>query len=201
MSSALERRERASGGGGGGAAAGLFVARWLKNPLRMGSVVPSSRSLGRLVARHLRAGPDEWVLEIGAGTGTVTRAILEGGHAPERLAAVEIEGEMARHLRRTYPGVRVMEDDAFALDRTLPDAMRGRVGDAICGIPLVLLPLERQRRFVDVVEAVAPGRGFLLYTYCATSPLPWRKLGLRARREGFTPLNLPPASVWRYTPA
>ena len=66
------------------------------------------------------------------------------------------------------------------------------------GIPLVLLPLEQQQRFVDAVEAVAPGRGFLLYTYCITSPLPYRKLRLTARREAWTPLNFPPASVWRW---
>ena len=56
------------------------------------------------------------------------------------------------------------------------------------------------RRFVAAVEAVAPGRGFLLYSYCVTSPLPWRTLGLSARREAWTPANLPPASVWRYRP-
>ena len=61
-------------------------------------------------------------------------------------------------------------------------------------------PLERQRRFVEAVEGMAPGRGFLLYTYCITSPLPSRKLGLMARREAWTPLNFPPASVWRYQP-
>ena len=66
---------------------------------------------------------------------------------------------------------------------------------------VVLLPITQQRRFVDAVEAVAPGRGFLLYSYCVTSPLPARKLGLTARREAWTPLNLPPASVWRYCPA
>ena len=73
-------------------------------------------------------------------------------------------------------------------------------GTAICGIPLVLLPFEQQQRFVAAVEAVAPGKGFLLYSYCVTSPLPYGKLGLRARREAWTPLNFPPASVWRYQP-
>lgn len=74
------------------------------------------------------------------------------------------------------------------------------MGTAICGMPLVMLPLERQRRFVEAVESVAPGRGFLLYTNRITSPLPYRKLGLTARREAWTPLNFPPASVWRYLP-
>ena len=68
------------------------------------------------------------------------------------------------------------------------------------GIPLVMLPLERQRQFVEGVERIAPGLGFLLYTYCITSPLPYRKLGLSAVRESWTPRNFPPASVWRYRP-
>ena len=77
----------------------------------------------------------------------------------------------------------------------------GRIGSVVCGIPLVLLPLAEQRRFIAAIEAVAPGRGFLHYSYCATSPLPWRRHALAARREAWTPLNFPPASVWRYTPA
>lgn len=179
---------------------GLFLRRWAANPLQMGSVVPSSPALTRRIARLTTWGPDEVVVELGAGTGVVSRALLAAGLPPERLVVVEIVPDMADHLRESLPGVRVLAGDAFALADLLPRALHGRVGTAICGIPLVLLPLEQQRRFVAAVEAVSPGRGFLLYTYCITSPLPHRTLGLTARREAWTPLNLPPASVWRYVP-
>jgi phosphatidylethanolamine/phosphatidyl-N-methylethanolamine N-methyltransferase len=178
----------------------LFLSRWLRNPLQMGSIVPSSPALCGRIARHTRWDDDEVVVELGAGTGVVSRALLQSGLPPEKLFVVEIEAGMASHLRDTLPGVNVLTGDAFALAEILPRALHGKVGTAICGIPLVLLPLAQQRHFVDVVEAVAPGRGFLLYTYCATSPLPCRKLGLSAKREAWTPLNIPPASVWRYTP-
>lgn len=181
-----------------GAGVGLFLRRWARNPLQMGSVVPSSPALGRAIARHSRWDGGASVLELGAGTGAVSRALLAAGLPPERLVVVEIVPEMAAHLREALPGVRVVTGDAFALPSILPAGLR--LGTVICGIPLVLLPLERQRALVEAVEAVAPGLGFLLYTYCATSPLPWRKLGLGARREAFTPWNLPPASVWRYRP-
>lgn len=178
----------------------LFFRRWLRNPLQMGSIIPSSRTLCRKIAAAVRRGPDEHVLELGAGTGVISRALLEHGVPASRLTVVEIVPEMAGFLRDSLPGVNVVQGDAFDLAGALPPAMRGRIGTAICGIPLVLLPLERQQAFVDAVEAVAPGKGFLLYTYCATSPLPYRKLGLDATRVAFTPLNFPPASVWRYTP-
>jgi phosphatidylethanolamine/phosphatidyl-N-methylethanolamine N-methyltransferase len=180
---------------------GLFLKRWAANPLQMGSVVPSSRALGRRIAAQVTRGKDEVVVELGAGTGAVSRALLDGGVPPDRLVVVEIVPDMARHLARSLPGVTVIEGDAFALSEALPEALHGKVGTAICGIPLVLLPFEQQRRFVDAVESVAPGRGFLLYSYCVTSPLPSGRLGLSAKREAWTPLNFPPASVWRYRPA
>jgi phosphatidylethanolamine/phosphatidyl-N-methylethanolamine N-methyltransferase len=179
---------------------GLFFRRWLRNPLQMGSIIPSSPSLCRKIAAAVERGPDEYVLELGAGTGVVSQALLAAGVPAERLVVVEIVPEMADHLREKLPGVNVITGDAFELARAMPAHMHGRIGTAICGIPLVLLPLERQQAFVDAVEAVAPGKGFLLYTYCATSPLPYGKLGLSAKRVAFTPANFPPASVWRYRP-
>jgi phosphatidylethanolamine/phosphatidyl-N-methylethanolamine N-methyltransferase len=179
---------------------GLFLRRWLANPLQMGSVIPSSPALCRRIAALVERAADEVVVELGAGTGVISRALLAAGVPADRLVVIEIVRDMADHLRQVLPGVNVIQGDAFELARDLPERLHGKVGTAICGIPLVMLPFDQQRRFVDAVEAVAPGKGFLLYTYCVTSPLPYRKLGLSARREAWTPLNLPPASVWRYQP-
>ncbi|MFL1463009.1 class I SAM-dependent methyltransferase [Roseococcus sp. DSY-14] len=178
----------------------LFLRRWARDPLQMGSIIPSSPALGRRVARASDWSGDGCVVELGAGTGAISRALLGAGLPPERLCLVEIVPEMAEHLRAALPGVEVVTGDAFALPDILPRRLRGRVRTVICGIPLVLLPLERQRAFAAAAEGAAPGRGFLLYTYCATSPLRHRALGLAARREAFTLLNFPPASVWRYSP-
>lgn len=180
--------------------AALFFRRWMANPLQMGSVIPSSPALCRRIARLVRRAEDEFVVELGAGTGVVSRALLAAGVPAERLVVVEIVPEMATHLRSVLPGVNVICGDAFELGDALPASWHGKIGTAICGIPLVMLPLDQQRRFVHAVESVAPGRGFLLYTYCITSPLPVDKLQLAAKREAWTPLNLPPASVWRYRP-
>lgn len=178
----------------------MFFCRWLANPLQMGSIVPSSDALCRRIVRHTRRAPDEAILELGGGTGVISRALLRAGTPADRLFVVEIVPDMAAHLRATLPGVQVIEGDARRLATLVPRHWHGRIGSVVCGIPLVLLPLAEQRRFIDAIEAVAPGRGFLHYSYCATSPLPYRKHALAARREAWTPLNFPPASVWRYVP-
>lgn len=185
----------------GAANKSLFFRRWLRNPLQMGSIIPSSPALCRKIAAAVERSPDEYVLELGAGTGVISRALLASGVPANRLIVVEIVPEMAEFLRESLPGVNVICGDAFDLKHTLPAHMHHQIGTAICGIPLVLLPFERQAAFRDAVESVAPGKGYLLYTYCATSPLPYRKLSMTGRRLAFTLANFPPASVWRYRPA
>ena len=178
----------------------LFLRRWAANPLQMGSIVPSSAALCRRIVRQVRLDDGETLLELGAGTGVIGRALLASGLPGARMVTMEIVPSMAEHLRQILPGVHVIAGDARRLPELLPSRYQGCIGTVICGIPLVLLPLTEQRRFIDAIEAVAPGKGFLHYSYCVTSPLPWRKHGLIARREAWTAANFPPASVWRYTP-
>ena len=178
----------------------MFLRRWAANPLQMGSIVPSAPALCKRVARQMRRNPDQFVVELGAGTGVISKALLDAGLPPEKLYVVEIVHDMAEHLRSVLPGVNVVEGDARELAKLLPDHVRGNIGTVVCGVPLVLLPLAEQRRFIDAIQAVAPGVGFLAYSYCVTSPLPHQKHGLSAKREEWTPRNFPPASVWRYTP-
>ena len=180
--------------------AGLFFRRWLANPLQMGSIVPSSPALCRRIVAQTRYADDEIVLELGAGTGVISHALLASGLPPERLCVVEIVHDMARHLRAELPGAHVIEGDARSLAELIPAPWHGRIGTVIMGIPLVLLPLREQQRFIDAIRAVASGRSFILLSYCITSPLPAEKLGLTVKREAFTFHNFPPASVWRYTP-
>lgn len=181
-------------------ATNLFFRRWLQNPLQMGSIIPSSPVLGKLIAKHIDKGSDAAVLELGAGTGAVTHSLIRSGIAPKRIVLVEIVPEMAEHLELTFPETKVLRADAFNLPADKLNHIAADIGTVICGIPLVLLPEKKQRQFIDQVEVVAPGKGFLLYTYCITSPLPYRTLKLEAERLAWTPLNFPPASVWHYRP-
>ncbi len=178
----------------------LFFRRWLANPLQMGSIVPSSADLCRRVAAAATWGPDEAVIELGAGTGVVSRALLAAGLPPERLFVIEIVPGMAAHLSATLPGAHVIAGDALALPDLIPAAWHGRIGTVICGIPMLLLSRADQRRLVAAIETVAPGRGFLHFSYCVISPIPHQALGLTATRVAWTPQNFPPASVWGFTP-
>lgn len=178
----------------------LYFRRFLKNPVGVASLIPSSPALGRLVAEQIRREPDEYVVELGCGTGAITRALLEGGVPPEKLIAVDLDAELLAVLREDFPDITVVEGDASDIRPQLPPAVVGKVGTVVCGIPVSLLPLKAQRRIVEEMFALMPaGRRFLAYTHRPISPLPRRDLGLEGERLARTLRNLPPASVWGYT--
>ena len=106
----------------------MFFRRWLANPLQMGSVVPSSSALCDRIVRHTRHAHDEVVVELGAGTGVISRALLASGLPPDRLIVVEIVSTMAKHLRAVLPGVMVIEGDARAAG-TAPTILGRACGD------------------------------------------------------------------------
>lgn len=177
----------------------LFLRRWLAHPLKVGAVLPSSHWLGRLVAKNTKVGPGEYVVEVGAGTGTITKTLLESGIPAERLFVVEIDPDLCTFLRREVPQAQVIQGDATKLSALLPPEVRGKVRTLVSGIPMVTLPLQVQAQMIEAWFDVMPPEGRMLqYTYSLVSPLPETKLGVKGRRCGIVVRNVPPAWVWSY---
>ncbi len=101
-----------------------FLRALIARPKHVGAVAPSSRALARAIARQIdpsQAGP---VLELGPGTGVITAALLKRGLAPERVTVVEYDADFAAAIATRYPGVHVIEGDAFDLNRIWARATR-----------------------------------------------------------------------------
>ncbi|WP_439817619.1 class I SAM-dependent methyltransferase [Zavarzinia sp. CC-PAN008] len=193
---------RAPSAGSTLAARWLYLKQMLAHPKQMASIFPASRVLCERIASHVRVEPGEWLVELGPGTGAVTQALLDGGASLDRTAVIEIGDELAQHVRRSFPGLKVITGDAMDLGQLLPPGAVGRVGTIVCGIPLAMVPLDVQRRLVDAMFSVMPeGRYFLQYSYFVTSPLKARELGLKAERLDYVLQNVPFASIWAYRKA
>lgn len=195
-----QRRRQGGGQAGseGGGERSLYFRRWLAHPLRMASILPASEDLCRRVAAAAIAEGNGRIVELGAGTGSVTRALLEAGVAASRLIAVELDPELASHLRAAVPEVEVIEGDAYALPQLLPRDWLGR-STIVCGLPITFLPRARQMALVEAMSQVlGPGLPFIQYTYRWTSPVPHADLGLAARRVGLSLASLPPATIWAF---
>ena len=177
-----------------------FFRQWLKNPLAIAAISPSSRQLARQMVAEL---PPETrrVIELGGGTGVFTRALLEHGIAPADLMVLELNEELHHHLRRRFADACVVCADA----RDLPDVAR-RVGyldaglaDAvISGLGLLRCRVRFSSRSVCSFRHAAAGRR-LIHSPTARhrrlSKEVLAELDLSARRRQFAWWNMPPATV------
>lgn len=178
-----------------------FLKTLFENPRLTGAISPSGRFLARAMARA--AGPldDGLVVELGPGTGPVTRALIERGVAAEQLILVEYESAFCRLLVQRFPGVRVLQGDAFALRDTLAGLSDRPIRAIVSSLPLLNQPQARRTALIeDAFGLMAPGGVFVQFTYGMASPIPRPAEPGRIVGQASAPiwLNLPPARVWTY---
>lgn len=155
-----------------------------------------------MVASRVDPASGDYVVELGSGTGAVTRALLEAGVPATRLIAVEIDSEMAAYLAEVLPDITMIHGSATDIGQLLPAEARGCVGAVICGVPVSMLGMDEQVAMIEAMLALKPRDGrFLAYSYRPGSPLRAARLGLTAERLDFTLRNAFPASVWAFRAA
>lgn len=178
-----------------------FLRSWRANPLRVGALMPSGDSLSRLITMEIDPahGP---VLELGAGTGVFTRALIARGIGEEDLTLVEYGPAFAEMLQERFPQARVLRMDAARLAGR--DLFGGATaGAVVSGLPLLSMsPRTIMGILGGAFRHVRPDGGFYQFTYGLRCPVPrpiLDRLDLQATRIGATVRNLPPAAVYRIT--
>src|SRR5690606_3746390 len=89
------------------------IASFLRTRRTTGAIAPSGRALARRMASHVDPRSPHPVLELGPGTGVVTRALIEHGVAPDKIIAIEFNPDFCRTLRLRYPHTEIVEGDAY----------------------------------------------------------------------------------------
>ena len=175
-----------------------FLRALIARPKHVGAVAPSSRALARAIARQIDPGQAGPVLELGPGTGVITAALLKRGLAPERVTVVEYDADFAAAIAARYPGVHVIEGDAFDLNRTLGPRHAELFAGIVSGIPLLNFPMARRRAYVQsLTDRLAPGAALIQFSYGMHAPAA-APPGHRVTCAALVWANLPPARVWVY---
>ena len=175
-----------------------FLRALIARPKNIGAVAPSSRALGRAIARQLDTDSHGPVLELGPGTGVITAEILNHGIAPERLTVIEYDAEFAAAIAARFHGVHVIQGDAFDLNRTLGARHAEPFAGIVSGIPLLNFPVSRRRAYVEALaEKLAPGAPLIQFSYGMHAPVvpPADHSVICAARVW---ANIPPARIWVY---
>jgi len=171
--------------------------------MQVGAVTPSSDALARAMAREIDSKEEGVIVELGPGTGAVTRALLHHGIAAERLLLVERDPHFCHLLHGRFPDVRVLQGDAGKLGKLLKDAGVPKVSAVVSSLPLLSLGISLQREILRESFRILDGDGgsFIQFTYGLGSPVHpvlQRRLGLTGQPVARVLWNIPPAVVWRY---
>jgi phosphatidylethanolamine/phosphatidyl-N-methylethanolamine N-methyltransferase len=178
-----------------------FLKALIVEPRLTGAVAPSGRALARAMAAAAGPPPHGLIVELGPGTGPVTRSLIETGVARERLALVEYDPGFCRLLRERFAPAMIIQGDAYDLPRTLAELAGQPIGAVVSSLPLLNQPPERRAKLIgDAFALMGPSGLFVQFTYGLQSPIPPEVCANRyvAVRSRPILLNLPPARVWTY---
>lgn len=180
----------------------LLWGRSLQNFGQICSLFPSSPFVGRAMSWAIETRPAAPVIELGAGTGAVTRQLLRLAVTQADLTVLEIDSQLGGHLRRTFPGADVIIAPAQQLGQLWRERNGPPVGAVVSTLPMRLFTqkdiLTIMRNALQVLE---PGGLFVQFTYRQRTPVPVNivnKLGMNAERYCRVWINLPPAGIWIY---
>jgi phosphatidylethanolamine/phosphatidyl-N-methylethanolamine N-methyltransferase len=176
-----------------------FLKGVISTPKTVGAIVPTSSRMAGRMASIIDTNSDLPVLELGPGTGVITKAILDKGVPPERLVSVEYSREFVWHLRSKYPGVNFINGDAFSLAETLQSYKGQQFDCVISGIPLLNFPMHQRVELIeDLLKLVPVGRPVVQFSYGPVSPVCARPDSYTTKHFDFVMRNIPPAQIWHY---
>ena len=175
---------------------GDFLKGLLREPGAVSAPTPSSPALADAIAAKVDPLQHGLVVELGAGTGVVTQALLDRGIAPERLIAVEYCAYFSGLLVQRFPGVTVVQGDAFAFERYLPAG--APVAAVVSGVPLLNFALPQRRALITRALALQGPEGrFIQLSYGWRPPIS-SAFGI-APEKTIVWRNFPPAHIWTFT--
>lgn len=189
--------------GSAGGRAWKFVRAFIREPLKVGAIWPSSATLSLAVADACEFGPTDTVVELGPGTGNFTELLAQRLNDQGRLVALELSATNVQVLQRRFPQGEIIFDSAEHVAKYVPD------GTAHCVVSGLawgnMMPALQDRIMNAIVTALAPGGQFVGFAYSHARYYPTTVRFRRLMQERFlrfetTPIiwrNMPPAYVYR----
>lgn len=177
----------------------LFLAKFLRFGTRIASVTPSSRFLARAVAAHIPAGYAGTIIELGAGTGVITRELLSRVSPEARIIVVENDPDFAALLREKYTCSSVSVSETDAVDMLALARAEGleRVDYIISGLPTPSLKAADRERLFSGVRRILGSQGvFIQITEFPLVYYRFYKRFFESVRFSFVPWNMPPGGVY-----
>lgn len=146
-----------------------FFKEYLKNPLRIGAVAPSSRFLAAKMMREADFESCGCVVEYGPGTGVFTREIVRRKKPDTPFLAIEQNPAFVGRLEGMFAGddsVHIIQGSAANVRKILSEYGFSETGLIVSGLPFTSLPREVTDSILSETEqALSPEGKFITFQY------------------------------------
>ena len=179
-----------------------FLQAFLKNPGKVGAITPSSTELAEELLQGITPDEDNIVLELGVGTGAITKTLQEIVPNSNSYLGIELDSDLVSSLSNKFPDLNIIcgnAADAYAIHK---DSGLGKVRYLVCCLPFVSLPKEvSESVLVEIEKFMEEGCELRLFQYAHGYFLP-PAIKLRdflqsrygkSRRSPLVLKNVPPA--------
>jgi phospholipid N-methyltransferase len=183
-----------------------FFLEFVRQPIQMGAVAPSSKSLARKMVDWVDLATARVVVEYGPGTGVFTGFILPKIPKDCKFFVIEYNSSMAEIFRQRYPAVALYEDSAQNVQALCQREDISTVDCIICGLPWASFSDDIQTELLEAMMTVLrPGGQFVTFAYLQGLLLPAAQRFRRRLDTYFSEvstssivwLNLPPAFTYQ----
>lgn len=179
-----------------------FLQAFLKNPLYVGAISPSSPDLARAMIEGVRPGEDNIALELGVGTGAITKFLREVVPNEKSYLGIEINEDFVGKLKEDFPELLFVCGSAGDAREIHKNTGFGKVQYIVSGLPFASLPKDVSETILrEVDKFMAEGCLFRTFQYAHAYRLPpavkfrrymEERYG-KVRRSSLVLKNVPPA--------
>ena len=175
-----------------------FLRGFFKNPVMVGSIIPSSRVLIEKMLRPVDWSKTKLFVEYGPGVGTFTRPVLDQLPSDATLVTIDTNPDFTRYLKQSIedPRLVAVTGSASDVETILADRDLGLADYVLSGLPFSTLPPGVGD---DIAEATAnvirPGGAFLVYQF-SPKVVDFIKPHFDRVERGFEWINVPPARLF-----
>jgi len=176
----------------------IMLANFLKNPKQTGSIAQSSKFLTREIVKNVDFKNSKYIIELGPGMGTFTRAILEKAGSDAKVVCFELNKKFCSYLNKRFNDKRLLVVNAGA-DRIKHNLKKFNIKEADCiisGLPFRnFSDKDRKKILKEVRNSMGENGRFVLFQYTNGLSKALKENFSMVSRH-FVPLNIPPAFVY-----
>jgi phospholipid N-methyltransferase len=179
-----------------------FLQAFIKSPLKIGAIKPSSPELARKMLEGIKPDAENIILELGVGTGAITKFIAENVPDRNSYLGIELDPVLARSAKQKFPDLQIVRGNACEARSIHEESGLGKVSYVVSGLPFVSLPAAvSEQVYLEIERLMTAGCMFRTFQYAHGYYTPaalklrefMRKRYGKSKRSPLVVKNVPPA--------